>query len=799
MDQSTTYNADKIKVLEGLEAVRKRPSMYIGNTDHDGLHHLVYEVVDNSIDEALAGYCTEVHVTIHTNNSVTVEDNGRGIPVDMHETEKVPALEVVMTKLHSGGKFDNLSYKVSGGLHGVGVSVVNALSEILEVEVRRDGRVYHQRYERGKKATELQVLGTTNTSGTKVTFKPDPLIFDVLDMSFNRLSKRLRELAFLNSGLLIVIDNEEDDRKNIFQYTGGIVSFVEYLNRKKNVIHPKPVYITGEREDVQIDVAFQYNDTYNEEIFSFANNINTKEGGTHLSGFRAGLTRTVNTYAASGNLPKNLKEKITGDDLREGLTAVVSVKLHKPQFEGQTKSKLGNGEIKGLVENLMNEGLAVYLEENPQVAKKIVEKVVEAARAREAARRAKDLARRKGILSDHSLPGKLADCQERDPEFSELFIVEGDSAGGSAKQGRNRKFQAILPVKGKILNVEKARFDKMLENQEIRTMISALGTGIGTDDYNIEKLRYHKVVIMTDADVDGSHIRTLLLTFFYRQFPELVERGYLYIAQPPLYRVAEKGKPPAFKKDEAEFQAFLLKRSTEDRALVLNEGRKKVNGTRLVFLIEQLIQYLNNLDKLERRGYDRALIELLLRQKVEGREFLQNLDMVMEFQSLLHKRGFTVESVERDDEHNLWKLVVSTSSVQKKTATVGWTLVTSYNYLKAGLIWSNIEEIEPAPYRIEEGKGDRTVEIASKQELLNYFLDQGQKGVTIQRYKGLGEMNPEQLWETTMDPDKRTLLKVLVEDVVEADEIFTVLMGDHVEPRREFIYNNALEVTGLDI
>ena len=799
MDQSTTYNADKIKVLEGLEAVRKRPAMYIGNTDQDGLHHLVYEVVDNSIDEALAGYCTEIHVTIHTNNSVTVSDNGRGIPVDIHKVEKIPALEVVMTRLHSGGKFDNLSYKVSGGLHGVGVSVVNALSEILEVEVRRDGRVYHQRYERGKKRTELQVLGTTGTSGTKVTFKPDPLIFNILDLSFNRLSKRLRELAFLNSGLLIVIENEADDRKNVFRYEGGIVEFVEYLNRKKNVIHPKSVHIQGEREDVQVDMAFQYNDTYNEEIFSFANNINTKEGGTHLSGFRAGLTRTINAYAASGNLPKNLKEKITGEDLREGLTAVVSVKLHQPQFEGQTKTKLGNGEIKGLVENLMNERLAVFLEENPQVAKKIIEKVVEAARAREAARRAKDLARRKGILSDHSLPGKLADCQERDPRYSELFIVEGDSAGGSAKQGRNRKFQAILPVKGKILNVEKARFDKMLENQEIRTMISALGTGIGADDYDIEKLRYHKVVIMTDADVDGSHIRTLLLTFFYRQFPELVERGYLYIAQPPLFRVAEKGKTPGFKKDETEFQAFLLKRSTEDRALLLDEGRKKVNGTRLVFLIEQLIEYLNNLDKLERRGYDRSLIEQLIQQKVDSREFLQNLDKVKSLQTLLSQRGFTVDSVERDDEHNLWELVVSTASVQKKTATVGWTLVTSYNYLKAGLIWGNLEGIEPAPYIVKEGKSDRTVEIASKEELLGYFLDQGQKGVTIQRYKGLGEMNPEQLWETTMDPEKRTLLQVLVEDVVEADEIFTVLMGDHVDPRREFIYNNALEVTGLDI
>ncbi len=799
MEPNSLYDADKIKVLEGLEAVRRRPAMYIGSTDQDGLHHLVYEVVDNSVDEALAGYCTQIRVVIHTNNSVTVEDDGRGIPVDLHKTEGVPALEVVMTKLHSGGKFDNESYKVSGGLHGVGISVVNALSEILEVEVWRNGMVYHQRFERGKKITELQVLGKTKKSGTKVTFKPDPLIFETLDISFNRLSKRLRELAFLNKGLSIIIETEKDDRKNEFKYDGGIKSFVEYLNRKKNVIHKDPIYLQGFRESVAIEIAVQYNDTYNEEIFTFANNINTKEGGTHLSGFRAALTRSINAYAASANLPKNLKEKITGDDLREGLTAVISVKLHNPQFEGQTKTKLGNSEIKGLVENLANEGLARFLEENPQIAKRVIEKVVEAARAREAARKAKELARRKGVLSEHSLPGKLADCQERDPRESEIFIVEGDSAGGSAKQGRDRRFQAILPIKGKILNVEKARFDKMLENQEIRTMISALGTGIGEDDYNIEKLRYHKVIIMTDADVDGSHIRTLLLTFFYRQFPEIIERGHLFIAQPPLYRVAEKGRNPQFKKNEEEFQEYLLSRSTNNRALILkNEGTGEnvVNGGRLIGLIEQLIEYRKNLDTLVQRGYDQDLIEILIQMDVD-REFLRDRSKVSELESVLTEKEFVPEIPEHDDEHNLWRINVASPGVQKKHCLVGWNLVTSYNFLKAGMIWADLKVIEPAPYRIRDNS--KVVELSTKEALLEYFFEQGKKGLGLQRYKGLGEMNPDQLWETTMDPKRRTLLLVRVEDVVEADEIFSVLMGDNVDPRREFIFSNALEVRELDI
>jgi len=760
------------------------------------LHHLVYEVVDNSIDEALGGYCTEIQVIIHTNNSVTVEDNGRGIPVDLHKIEGVPALEVVMTKLHSGGKFDNTSYKVSGGLHGVGVSVVNALSEFLEVEIRRDGCVYHQRYERGNKVTELARLGETRGSGTKITFKPDQLIFDNIDLRYNRLSKRFRELAFLNKGLFISIVNEKDNRQNNFQYDGGIVSFVEYLNRIKNVVHDKPIYIFGEREDVSIEIALQYNDTYNEEIFSFANNINTKEGGTHLSGFRAGLTRTINAYAGSANLPKNLKEKITGDDLREGLTAVISVKLRKPQFEGQTKTKLGNSEIKGLVENLMNERLARFLEENPQVAKKILEKVVEAARAREAARRAKELARRKGVLSDHALPGKLADCQERDPRSSEIFIVEGDSAGGSAKQARDRRFQAVLPVKGKILNVEKARFDKMLANQEIRTIISALGTGIGPEDFNMEKLRYHKIVIMTDADVDGSHIRTLLLTFFFRNFREIVERGNLFIAQPPLYRVAEKGKDPEFKKNEEEFQEFILKRVTGRRMLRIKGSDVSVNGARFISLVRRLMEYVKNVEKVEQRGYDRELMEFLVEHNVNP-DLLRDIDAVHGLQEKMADRKLQMDRIDRDEEHNIWEPTISVLGVQKKTSSVGWSLLTSYNYRKAVQIWSTLELIHNPPFLLEDK--DSQMELKNKEELLRYLFDEGHKGLNLQRYKGLGEMNPEQLWETTMDPSRRTLLQVRVEDIVEADEIFTVLMGDQVEPRREFIFENALEVTKLDI
>jgi DNA gyrase subunit B len=795
--EQTTYDASKIKVLEGLEAVRKRPSMYIGNTSVEGLHHLVYEVVDNSIDEASEGYCKAIAVTIHSNNSVTVEDDGRGIPIDMHQAEKVSALEVVMTKLHSGGKFDNESYRVAGGLHGVGVSVVNALSEFLEVEVRRGGKVYMQRYRLGIPEAPLHEVGKTTRSGTKVTFKPDLKTFEDINFSFNRLSNRLRELAFLNKGVLIVIHDERNGRKNEFRYDGGIVSFVEYLNSNKNLVHEKPIFISGEREGVSVEAAFQYNDTYNEEIFSFANNINTREGGTHLSGFRAALTRTINNYAAGSNLSKNLQEKLSGDDLREGLTAIISVKVHHPQFEGQTKTKLGNSEVKGLVENLINEKLSHYLEENPGTAKKIVAKVVEAARAREAARRARDLARKKGVLSDNSLPGKLADCQERDPRHSEIFIVEGDSAGGSAKQGRDRRFQAILPLRGKILNVEKARFDKMLANQEIRTMISALGTGIGLEDFDISKLRYHRVVIMTDADVDGSHIRTLLLTFFYRQMRDLIENGHLYIAQPPLYRIAEKGKEPIFKKDLKEFQEFVVERALEQRTLTSEQNGKLLSGRRLITQIEKLISYMEILNKLKAKGFEQEVIEAVLSLSVDAKNYLSSMEKVRELEVTLRDKGFRTENVIFDEEHNILQPVISRKGVDARTCILGWDLISSYDYQKARLIREDIKELISPPYYV--GQGEHKVRINSRQELLAYVMEEGKKGLTLQRYKGLGEMNPEQLWETTMHPEKRTLLQVRIEDAVEADAIFNILMGDQVEPRRDFIYGHAMEVKELDI
>ncbi|MBW2019019.1 MAG: DNA topoisomerase (ATP-hydrolyzing) subunit B, partial [Deltaproteobacteria bacterium] len=566
-----TYDADKIKVLEGLSAVRKRPSMYIGNVDVEGLHRLVYEVVDNSVDEALAGYCDYIKVSIHTDNSVTVDDNGRGIPVGIHKTEKIPAVEVVMTKLHAGGKFDHDSYKVSGGLHGVGVSVVNALSSFLEVEIRSGGKVYYQSYEKGKRTCSVQEIGKTKRRGTKVRFRPDPEIFKTTDFSFDIISQRLRELAFLNKGLRIVFKDERIEKKKEYYYKGGIVSFVEYLNKGRTPIHKKPIYMEAEKKDVSMEVAIQYNDTYAEKIFSFANNINTQEGGSHVVGFKSALTRTINHYASASNLPKNLQEKLSGEDVREGLTAVISIKLRSPQFEGQTKTKLGNSEVKGLVETLVNEKLGTFLEENPSIARKIITKVVEAARAREAARRARDIARKKGALAEASLPGKLADCQELDPAKRELFLVEGDSAGGSAKQGRDRRFQAILPLRGKIINVEKARFDKMLKSEEIKTLITALGTGVGREEYSIEKLRYQKIIIMTDADVDGSHIRTLLLTFFYRMMPDLIDRGYLYIAQPPLFRVG-KGKDVIYIKNEGEIEEFLIKRVCQEKKLTGRDG-----------------------------------------------------------------------------------------------------------------------------------------------------------------------------------------------------------------------------------
>ena len=792
-----TYNADKIKVLEGLTAVRKRPSMYIGNVDMEGLHHLVYEVVDNSVDESLAGYCNYINVIINSDNSITVEDNGRGIPVGIHKTEKIPAVEVVMTKLHAGGKFDHDSYKVSGGLHGVGVSVVNALSSFLEVEIRSDGKVYCQTYEKGKSTSPVEVIGKTKRNGTKVHFRPDPEIFKTVDFSFDTISQRLRELAFLNKGLRIVLEDERTDKKKEYFYKGGIISFVEYLNKGRTLRNRKPIYMEAEKQGVLMEVAIQYNDTYSEKIFSFANNIKTQEGGFHVVGFKSALTRTINQYASTSNLPKNLQEKLSGDDVREGLTAVISIKMRSPQFEGQTKTKLGNSEVKGLVEALVNEKLSAFLEENPGEAKRIVTKVVEAARAREAARRARDLARKKGALVEGTLPGKLADCQETDPSKRELFIVEGDSAGGSAKQGRDRKFQAVLPLKGKIINVEKARFDKMLKSEEIKTLITALGTGVGRDEYSIEKLRYHNIIIMTDADVDGSHIRTLLLTFFYRMMPDLIDKGYLYIAQPPLFGVG-KGKNAVYIKHEDGLDEFLLKRVCHEKRVEGNEGRVLLEKEGLYTFLGKLTDYGKLMNRLRRRGFDRKTIEFLIVNNVNNRTFLQDKDEMTNLAKRFASEGYRVEGLLRDDEHNTYEFIISTSENETMQGKLGWEFISSADFQSAIVLWKDISSCDRPPFKVYHN-GKELVSIDDKDELLSYLLADAKKGLSIQRYKGLGEMNPDQLWETTMNPQSRSLLKVKIEDMFEAHDIFSVLMGGEVDPRRQFIENNALEVRRLDI
>ena len=789
------YRADSIKVLEGLDAVRKRPAMYIGNTGPEGLHHLVYEVVDNSIDEALAGFCDYIDIQILPDESIVVEDNGRGIPVDIHETEGVPALEVVMTKLHAGGKFDNKAYKVSGGLHGVGVSVVNALSEFLVAEVWRDGKVYIQEYRRGEKVTDVKVVGETTKTGTKIHFRPDPEIFGQVRLDFEILAKRMRELAFLTKGVKIVISDERSGRKKEFLYEGGIVSFVEYLNKNRDVIHPKPIYISGKKNGIIMEIALQYNSSYKENIFSFANNINTKEGGTHLSGFRAALTRSINQYLQRSPLSKQFKGKLTGDDVREGLTAVVSVKLPEPQFEGQTKTKLGNSEIKGLVEALVNEGLSSYFEENPSTIKAILNKVIDAARAREAARKAKELARRKGILSEHSLPGKLADCQERDPAKSEIFIVEGDSAGGSAKQGRDRRFQAILPLRGKILNVEKARFDKMLSSEEIRTMIAALGTGIGDKNYNINGLRYHKVIIMTDADVDGAHIRTLLLTFFFRQMPELIEQGHLYVAQPPLYRVTE-GKNEIFIKDEGEFHEFILSRISKAGVMELKGGRR-LDGKDLIKAVKDLLSFFDAMDKLVRKGYSERFMEFLATMGVSDRRSFKDEAFVERLFQAMGDEGFEVTDILRREDDGYHEFTVVDRSNGGQRFRVGWELYSSPELRKILKLAGRFKQMKEELVRVSANGESKVPE--DPRDAVTFLIQRGKKGLTIQRYKGLGEMNPEQLWTTTMDPEKRRLMRVRIEDAVEADEIFAILMGDKVEPRRDFIQRNALEVTELDI
>jgi DNA gyrase subunit B len=789
------YNADNIKVLKGLSAVRKRPAMYIGSTSSLGLHHLVYEVVDNSIDEALAGYCDKITVVIHMDNSVTVEDNGRGIPVDWHDKENMSAAEVVMTVLHAGGKFDKGSYKVSGGLHGVGVSVVNALSVELNLEVRRDGKVWKQVYERGIPKSPLAGEGKTKRSGTKITFKPDPEVFTELLYNFDILSSRLRELAFLNSGITIQITDERFDKEHEFHYKGGISSFVEHLNRNKKVLHPKPIFFIAERAYVVAEISIQYNDGYSDQVFSFANNINTTEGGTHLSGFKAAVTRTLNSYAQGNSLLKNLKNNLSGDDVREGMTAVISVKIPEPQFEGQTKTKLGNSEVKGLVEAIVNEKLGEFLEENPAVARKVITKGVEAARAREAARKARDLTRRKSALEVSSLPGKLADCQEKDPANSELYIVEGDSAGGSAKQARDRKNQAILPLKGKILNVEKARFDKILTNDEIRNIITALGTGIGGDDFDISKLRYHKIVIMTDADVDGSHIRTLLLTFFFRQMPQVVERGHLYIAQPPLFRVA-KGKKGQYLKNEDEYNAYLIERASDKISVKIN-GRS-YSGKRLEGVLHQLIRYNDYLSRLARRGFCKEVIETLLDKKIRWKNQLDDAQKVGKLRSHFAELGFDLNEVTENEEQGTYGFDVAQgkngASVWRR---VGIDLINMIEYKELLVLGQQLSDFDNPPFMIDTGNDP--VEAVDKVDLLNKSLKIGRGSLTIQRYKGLGEMNADQLWETTMDPEKRLFLQVRVDDVVEAEKMFTILMGDDVESRRNFIMANALTVTNLDV
>lgn len=801
VESLSDYTAEKIKVLEGLEAVRKRPAMYIGSTGLSGLHHLVYEVIDNSVDEALAGYCSRIDVTIHIDNSVTVIDNGRGIPTDVHPQKGIPAAEVVMTTLHAGGKFDNDSYKVSGGLHGVGVSVVNALSARLDLEIWRDGNVYTQSYERGVPVTPFRQTGTTTRRGTKVTFQPDPDTFETLDFSYETLCQRMKELAFLNQGLSITIEDLRTDRKQTFHYQGGIINFVEHLNKNKNTLHPKPIYIVDERDNIQVEVAIQYNDGYTETLFSFANTINTVEGGTHLVGFKSALTRTLNAYAAANNLTRDLKQNLSGDDVREGLTAVISVKLPSPQFEGQTKAKLGNSEVKGLVETVCNERLGIFLERNPPVARRIIEKAIEAARAREAARKARDLTRRKSVLENSSLPGKLADCQERDPRFSEIFIVEGDSAGGSAKQGRDRKFQAILPIKGKILNVEKARFDKVLSNDEIATMISAIGTGVGVDDFDITRLRYHKIVIMTDADVDGSHIRTLLLTFFYRQMTQLIQNGHVYIAQPPLYRV-KKGKEELYLHRERELTEYLMKRAIEDVVVILPEAGREYRGEDLIKRVHALIEFHKIYDKLDRKLGNGNLLNAILAFAAAGtrknalESFLGELFATRENLSSLagslEKLPYTCEVV-YDEEHSIYELVVRNGY----PVSLNHALLSSAEFRQLLHLYQEVEEFQRPPLIVREK--DQETSLDSDARLVELIVGAGKKNLTIQRYKGLGEMNPQQLWETTMNPDTRTLLQVSIAAAIETDEIFTILMGDQVEPRRKFIEENALNVRNLDV
>lgn len=811
-NSTNVYNEKSINVLKGLEPVRLRPSMYIGNVDKEGLHHLVYEVVDNSIDEAMAGYCDKISVFIHKDNSISVEDNGRGIPVGIHEKENAPAVEVVLTKLHAGGKFDNNFYKVSGGLHGVGISVVNALSVFLEVNVYKDGKIYQQTFAKGKKTSELEVIGITDKTGTKIIFKPDTEILNNDNFSFEILSRRLRELAFLNKGINITLEDERADEKVNFFYEGGLYSFVEYLNRAHTVLH-KPIYIKGEKNDVQIEVAIQYNDSFSEKIYSFANNINTVEGGFHLIGFKGALTRSVNQYVANVAAAKNKKEKIDGDDVREGLTAIISVRIRDPQFEGQTKTKLGNSDVKGYVDSLVYEKLNTFLEENPSIGKKIITKAIEAARARNAAKKARDIARSQGALLESSLPGKMAECQSSDPDIRELFLVEGDSAGGSAKQGRDRKFQAILPLKGKILNIEKARFDKILKSEEIKNIITVLGTGVGSEEYNIENIKYKKVIIMTDADVDGSHIRTLLLTFFFRQMRELIEKGYLYIAQPPLFKVG-KGKNEIYIEEESQLKDFFIKNICDKKYLQLGDPDGTILEDHDLYLfLCNLSEYLKEMSMLKKRGYTAKLLEALLREKVVDKEFLRSEEKVLSLKNTLAEQGFLTDEIIFDQDKDIYEFFVTIpveddeeesitgkSIKDIKPVRIGRKLIYSTKYQNMKILSEKIQPYNYPPFTVHDKSSRQPEEVFDKiKQMYQELEENGKKGVTFQRYKGLGEMNADQLWSTTMEPENRKLLQVKIEDATEADEIFTLLMGDHVEPRKNFIIDNALEVETLDI
>jgi len=788
-----TYTASDIKVLEGLEAVRKRPAMYIGDTGAYGLHHLVYEAVDNSVDEALAGYCDSVKVILHSDGSCSVGDNGRGIPVDIHKESGRPAAEVVLTVLHAGGKFEHSAYKVSGGLHGVGISVVNALSEKNELEIRRQNKVWTQRYEYGVPQGELAATDKTTKHGTIVRFKPDAKIFEETSFSFDTLSNRLRELAFLNKGLKIVIEDERDGRNHTFLYKGGIIEFIKHLNQNKTPIHPKVLFFEGKKDNIEVEVAIQYNDGYQESVFSFANNINTREGGTHLTGFRAALTGQLSTYADKNGFLKNFKGGVSGDDVREGLCAVVSVRMPDPQFEGQTKAKLGNTDLKGLVQQIVNEKLAEAFEEDPTTARKIVDKCVRAAQAREAARKARELTR-KGGRDDEGLAAKLADCSERDPQYRELFLVEGDSAGGSAKQGRDRKTQAVLPLRGKIINSEKARYDKVLSHNEIRLLISAMGTGIGTEEFDLTKLRYHKIILMTDADVDGAHIRTLLLTFFFRHMNAVIEAGNLFIAQPPLFKV-KKGKVEKYLMNDREFEDFFLTSWVATAKVKIPGTKAPIDGEALMALLRAVGEYRGRFGKFVRRGVPAAILAELLRQKFRGNKrgvgHAEIGEAVKVAAAAVNGHDVEVRPGDNGDPHTV---VIAGSP----PLTFSTELFRSQDYTTLLEHWEKVAAAAKGPTVVLD-ENDAETPVKSLEELWRVVLDKSRAGASFQRYKGLGEMNPEQLWETTMNPETRTLLKVTMEDAVGADEMFTVLMGDAVEPRREFIEKHALDVANLDI